>query len=171
MKNNYFNFKTFYPVLGLLILVFIVNSCTKDKTNNGSGVTYEMSFMANGTKVVYTLEAALVATFAEEGDQYLGTFVGYDSDSNMDIEVFDSQAISKKEYSGYTTSGTILVGVLMSYDDSTGTLYSQAGDDVVVTITSIAYASISGTFSGTLKASGKPDMVITDGKFTVKRIN
>ena len=150
--------------------MFVIGSCKKNNSD-GSNVTYEMSFMANGEKVVYTLQAALVATFSNTGDQYTGAFVGSDSNSNMELQVFDNQDISKKAYVGYTTSGTILVGVLMSYTDRIGTLYSQAGENVVVTITSIAYASVSGTFSGTLKASGKPDMAITDGKFTVKRIN
>ncbi len=170
MKNNSFIPKTFFPFIGFLILIFTISSCKKTDLT-GSNVTYQMSFMANGEKVVYTLEAALVAVFSNVGNQYNGAFVGYDSNSNMGLQVFDNQTISKKEYTGYTTSGTILVGVLMSYEDSNGTVYSQAGEDVKVTITSLAHESVSGTFSGTLKASGNPDMAITDGKFTVKRIN
>lgn len=130
-----------------------------------------MSFTANGTKVEYTLEGALVATFSNAGQQYVGIFSGYDTNTNMNLQVYDNTDISEKDYSGYTTVNTELVGVLMGYQDNSSTLYSKGGGDVVVNVSSITDTSVSGTFSGTLKAAGKPDMVIADGKFTVKRIN
>ena len=169
MKNNFTTSKTVYLFLALLALVFVNNSCKKDSSISSN--TYEMSFKANGTLVDYKTEGALVATFTNTDNQFLGVFSGYDANSNMGLQVYSDAAISEMSYSGYTTSGFVLVGVLMGYQDTSGTLYSQAGSDVVINISKITDTSVSGTFSGTLKASGKADMVITDGKFTVKRYN
>lgn len=168
MKNIFFGSKRIYLFIVLLMMISVVNSCKKD---NSISNTYEMSFYANGTKVVYTVEGALVATFSNAGDQFLGIFSGYDVNSNMGLQVYSNTEISENSYSGYTTSGFVLVGVLIGYQDTSGTLYSQAGGDVIIDVASITDTSVSGTFSGTLKASGKPDMVITEGKFTVKRFN
>lgn len=169
MKSKFFLPKTYNLFLGLLFLVFIAGSCKK--TDSSIGNTYEMTFTANGTKVTYTLEAALVATFTDSEGQYLGVFSGFDDNTNISIDVFDNQAITEKKYSGYTAVGTALSGVIMGYQDSSGTNYSQAGSDLEVNVTSITDTAVSGTFSGTLKASGKSDMVIADGKFTLKRFN
>ncbi|MFB6342981.1 hypothetical protein ACE1ET_14735 [Saccharicrinis sp. FJH62] len=157
----------FYFLPAIMLFILVVPSCTKDDSRVGE--TYEMSFSVNGTTVKYTSQASLLANFANTGAQYLAVFTGNDATSSMNITAYDDQPVSKKSYSGYATSGTALVGVLMTYQDNDGTVFSQGGGDVIVSISSITDTSVSGTFSGILKASGKPDMVITDGKFTLKR--
>ena len=166
--KKYFTQKNRFPVIILFVFALIVNSCKKDDM---SGKTYFMSFTANGTKVEYTVEGALVATFSDAGNQHIGFFSGYNSITNLNLQVYDDVPISVKSYTGYNISNSILLGVLIGYDDESGTDYTQVGDDLVVNVTSITDTSVSGTFSGTLKANGKPDIVIAGGKFTVKRFN
>jgi len=170
MKRRYFISEKVLAVLVVLMITVVLSSCKKDDPEENGGA-YEMSFTANGTKVKYTTQGALVASFANSGSQFLGVLTGYDANTNLHVQVYDDEAIVAGTYSGYSASGGVLTGVLIGYKDGTGTSYTQAGGDIVVTISSITETSASGTFIGTLKASGKPDMVITDGKFTVQRFD
>ena len=121
--------------------------------------------------VKYELEGALIATFNQTNGQYIAIFSGYDATSNMNLSVYDDKAIGESDYTGFSNSGTATVGALMGYQDVSDTLYSQAGGDVDIKVIKITSDLVSGTFSGTLKSSGEQDMVITDGKFTLKRFN
>ncbi|HKI88557.1 MAG TPA: hypothetical protein VKA38_05970 [Draconibacterium sp.] len=170
MENRYPFVKAIYPLAGLILLIILLSACKKDTVANNAG-KYEMSFKANGASVKYDTENALVATFNQTNNQYIAIFSGYDTNSNMNLSVYDDKAISETNYSGYTVSGIVTTGVLMGYQDDSGTLYTQPGADVAIRVSSISASAVSGTFSGTLKATGKPDMVITDGKFNLKRLN
>ena len=130
-----------------------------------------MSFKANGTQVNYKTIGAIVATFSNNSSEYLGAFSGYDATSNMNLQVYDGATITTKNYSGYTAAGNGLIGVLIGYQGDSGTLCSEAGDDAPATVTSISETSVSGTFSGTIKADRKADIAITNGKFTLQRFN
>jgi len=66
-----------------------------------------------------------------------------------------------------------LVGALMGYQDNAGTLYTQGSANPIanVIISEISPTTVRGTFNGTLKADGKPDVLITQGEFFVWRAN
>ena len=170
MKTRAYFKKAIYPLLGLILFTFFISACKKDTVANNTG-NYEMTFNANGTQIKYNTDNAVVATFSQTGEQYVGIFSGYDANSNMGLSVYDNKQISESDYTGFTASGMATVGALIGYQDDSGTLYSQAGNDVDIKISSITSDSVSGTFSGTLTATGKPNMVITEGKFTLKRLN
>ena len=91
----------------------------------------------------------------------------------MSLQIYDDKQIGEMSYSGYDVSGSALVGVLMGYQDTSGTLYTQLSlsSDMVINISSITTDAVSGTFSGTLQSTGKADISITEGKFTVWRAN
>ena len=170
MKNHFFSLRKIYPFLILLALVFVNNSCKKD-TSIGNK-TYEMSFKANGTLVDYKTEGGLTASFNKTDNQYITIFHGEDANSFINLSIYDDKPTSETSYSGYSVlNSSITYGVFIGYTDDSGTIYTQAGGDIIITVNSITTDSASGTFSGTLNASGKPELVITDGKFTLKRYN
>jgi len=61
----------------------------------------------------------------------------------------------------------------MGYQDATGTLYvsGNGATDAVVTITQLTGESVRGTFTARLEAPGNPDLVVTNGEFSVPRFN
>lgn len=158
-------------VSAFIVLSAAISACKKDDTT--SNEQYAFKFKANGTQVVLNQQASLVAAFAQSGNIYNAVFNGSDGVSIAILQVYDNKAISSTTFSGYNLVGGSIVGALISYDDATGTGYMQgAGNsDATVTISEITEKTVRGTFSGTLTATGKPDIAITDGEFYVWRAN
>ncbi len=72
------------------------------------------------------------------------------------------------------SAGGSLVGVLVHYQDSGGTLYQPATSqpvDASVTITEITASRVRGTFTANLLSSGQVGLAVTDGQFLVARTN
>lgn len=155
--------------LALPVLLFSLGSCSDD--DNG-GSSYFLRCKINGAQIEFTQEATLTASFAQSGEQHNGLFTGYDETANVSLQVFDGKSITEGTYTAFTLSGSIFVGALIGYSDN-GTLYSPdaLNSDVVITIAEMTSTTVRGTFSGTLGASGKPDVKLTQGEFLVKRFN
>jgi hypothetical protein len=155
-------------------LALLVTACSSSTGNDDDDGGFFMRFDANGTRVTYTNEATLFATFTQSGAQHSAVFTGYDANSNMALQVYSDAPIAANTYSGYTLSGTVFVGALIGYEDATGTLYTQGTGTSIqsqIVLTSVTSESVRGTFSGTLKAAGQPDVVVTNGEFLVRRFN
>lgn len=154
----------------LVVFTLLFNGCKKDQSTQGG---YLMKFDVNGKTVEFTGQASLVAAFSNTGNQYLGVFTGYDANSNMGLQVYDNKAIVPGTFSGYTISNSAIVGVLIGYQDTSGTQYTQGttNSDAVITISELTATTVRGTFSGTLKAAGKSDISVTNGQFYVWRAN
>lgn len=162
--------QAFILVLGIALVAITISSCKKEDTGENG---YFIRFKANGTVVNYTIQASLVAAFGKSGIQHNAVFSGGDASSNISLQVFDSKSIVASAFSGYTITDGAVVGALIGYSDNTGTLYTQGsvGSNASITITGITATTVSGTFSGTLKASGKADIVVSQGEFFVWRAN
>jgi hypothetical protein len=132
-----------------------------------------MSFKVDGTTIEFTGSFSLTATFAQAGNVFSGIFTGYQGLSNMVLQVYDNKSISPTTYTAYGLVGTSFVGALLSYNNPNGTFYSQSStnSDATITISEITEKTVRGTFSATLKAAGKADIAITEGKFYVWRAN
>jgi hypothetical protein len=159
--------------LALLFAAAGLAACGNSTGPNGSGA-YFMRFDANGSRVEFTLQSSLLGAFAHQGNQFNALLTGIDANSNASLQIFDGQAITAKAYSGYTISGAALVGVLITYQDTQGTVYSSGGNqttNAVITITDLSATELRGTFSGTLFSAGKPNVAITNGEFFLKRAN
>ena len=148
----------------------ILGSCKKDNDDSGA---YKMKFKANGTLIEFTVQGSLTASFSQSGSVNNGVFTGYDANSNMGLQVYDSKAFEESTYSGYVWTGSAFVGALMGYSDKTGTLYTQGttNSNATINIIEITSTTVRGTFNGTVKADGKPDISITEGEFFVWRTN
>jgi glutamate synthase domain-containing protein 3 len=153
------------------LFALATGSCKKDDaTDDGK---YFIRFNANGSKVEFTVQGSLVAAFGQAGTQYNAVFTGGDAASNISLQVYDGKAIAAGTFSGYTITGGAVVGAIMGYSDNSGTLYTQGsvGSNASITISEITTTTVRGTFSGTLKASGKTDIVVSQGEFYVWRAN
>lgn len=172
MNNSLINANYIRPIIAMLLFLSIFISCKKDSEMDENAL-YRMSFKANNNFVEYTLDGALLATFSKAGNQYLLTISGYDIGSNLNLQIYNDEEITENTYSGFVPSSSALVGVSMGYQDNSTTIYTRASTDtdVIIHVNSITETAVSGTFSGTVKASGKADISITEGKFNVKRYN
>lgn len=165
--SNQFSFQT----LVFVLLVALLGSCKNDDADTGTD--YFVRFNANGQKVEFKVHGSLVAAFGQSGSQYNAVFTGYDANTNISLQVFDNKAIVPATFTGYSLSGSTFVGALIGYQDNTGTLYTQGAvtPNSTITITELTSAAVRGTFSGTVKATGKSDISITNGEFYVWRAN
>ncbi len=170
MKKHLFK-KIVTQVLVFSFFIGLSVSCQNDDNETEGG--YYVRFKANGQQVEFTVQGATIAAFAQAGNTYNAVFTGYDSSSNVGLQVYDNKEITMATYSGYTLSGSSFIGALIHYKDNLGTLYSQdaLNPTTSITISEITSSAVKGTFSGILKASGKPDLSITQGEFFVWRSN
>jgi hypothetical protein len=167
--------KTVKLILILVVLVsgaFLFESCSKEDEASGE---YFMRFKANGASVEYINQLGLSASFAQSGNQYFLTISGWnDASSNFSLLLYNLAPITENTYSGYTVSVDGTVGVLFAHKEKeSGAVFSSgvtADYDARVTLSEITGTGVKGTFSGTVKASGHPDITISEGSFFVKRV-
>ena len=173
MAHLYTSRKAIALILGFAVLSIALAACKDKDDDNGGTEEYAFRFKANGSQVELKLKGALVAAFSHSGAINNGVFTGSDGVSSITLQVFDSKTISETTYSGYTIVGSSVIGALINYNDASGTGYSQGSVDpnVTVTITEITETTVRGKFNATVKATGKPDISITEGDFYVWRAN
>lgn len=173
MAHLYTSMKAIVLILGFAVLSIALSSCKDKDDDDGGTEEYAFRFKANGSQVELKLKGALVAAFSQSGTIFNGVFTGSDGVSSITLQVFDSKTISETTYSGYTIVGTSVIGALINYNSADGTGYSQGSvdPDVTVIVTEITETSVRGNFHATVKATGKPDISITDGEFYVWRAN
>ena len=158
------------PVLHRLVflcLTILSGSCSSDETSDG----YVMRFKANSTQQEFAAGGGQTATFTLDDNQHIGLIVGSDGSRTMALKVYDTEAIAVAVYRQFEPKDDAFTGSLIAYQDESGTEYTQGAviPDIHVRITEITSTSVSGTFGGTLKADGKPDLSITEGEFLVRR--
>lgn len=158
-------------ILFIALLSATFSSCSKD--DEPAENDYYVRFNASGQKVEFKVHGSLVAAFGQSGSNHNAVFTGYDATSNISLQVFDNKAITTATYTGYTLSDSSFIGALIGYTDKSGTLYMQDALNPVtsISISEITATTVKGTFSGTVKASGKTDISITNGEFYVWRAN
>lgn len=160
---------------GLLLAGALLSGCgsSTEPGGNGNG-QYYMRFRANGTLVEFTQQASLLAASSQSGTQYVMVISGFNANSNFSISLFDNAAITAKTYTGYPNLVTGGVnGALFAYEDDNGVVYSGGAGTInhSATLTEITSSTVRGTFQGTVKGGGGPDVSITSGEFYVQRVN
>lgn len=155
--------------LGALMVMVAGITTGCDDTDNEA---FYMRFKTNGTQMAYNDQTALNATFVTTGSQRSATFAGVDANTSMTVEALDEVNIAEDIYDGYWTLETHVFGSLITFVDADGVIYASATDnssDAVVTVTEMTSTTVKGTFTGTLKAEGHPDIVVTSGEFFIPR--
>ena len=166
-------------VTALVFCSALTLGCGGDSTGPDSGQNqggeFYVRFRANGTQVVFNLPNNELATFDKIGSEFhFGTSGAAANGNNISLAVFDVAAITTASYVGLTTvnssGGYRLAEILYTVG---GVQYenTDANQDHRITITEITPTTVKGTFSGTMKASGRPNISITNGEFYTKRIN
>lgn len=175
MKNQFFTRAARYFTIGFVLLALVLGSCNKedDEEEGGESDKYMISFKANGTLQEFTSDHFPMASFYDNGTQYNCLVTGTRSASRIGVEAMDKKPIIETTYTGYaitqaTQTPAYVVGAAISYSEGQ-TIYitPYENPDVKVEITKITETTVQGKFNGTLKSSGKPDLVITEGKFLV----
>ena len=177
MKNQFLSEKATYFILGFALITLFLGSCKKD--GDGDDVddssSYIISFKLNGELQKFADENFPPSgSFYDDGTQYSGLFAATGYATSIGFQVYDTNAIVEKDYSGLVitpTSGhNSLYGAVVSYTNGQDSYSTQSvtNPTVHIKITEITSTSVRGEFSGTLKSqNGKADVVITEGKFFV----
>jgi hypothetical protein len=168
--------RRFFGLTCVMLALALLGACGGDGDGgtgpDGNGDLF-YRFDANGTRITYTVQQSLLGSFAQSGNQRTAIITGFNANSNSALQIYAGTAIGVGTYSGYTINPTLsaVVGVLMHYQDAGGVLYQSDGGAVqeVINITELNATTVRGTFTGRLKAAGRPDMVITNGEFLVRR--
>ena len=165
---------------GVLLLAVgaVLGACGGDSSGpddgGNNGGTYYFRFDANGTRVTFNTQNSLTAAFSQSGNQRVLIITGFDATRNSAVQIYSGAAITTTSYTGYTINTQLgaVVGMIFHYQDASGTLYtSDTGNTNTAGITEISSSAVRGTFSGRLKATGKADIVVTNGEFFVVRAN
>jgi hypothetical protein len=148
-------------------------SLSCDTTGPGEASEYFIRYRANGSAIEYREDLRLHGVVGMVGSQHALALegespAGAPAESSLNVSVFDVVPITTRTYTGYqtVTGGFTSAGLIYR---AGGVEYHSNLDDADnrVTITEIARTHLRGTFSGTLKLAGRPDVVITNGEFYV----
>jgi hypothetical protein len=167
-----------FPGLAVLAIAAALTACGKDSNSgtgpDGNGGTYFYRFDANGTRVTFNQQVSLTAAFSQSGNQRVAIITGFDATRNSAVQIYSGSTIGTATYTGYTldVNAAAVVGMIFHYQDATGTVYqSDNTNSNTTTITQLTSTTVRGTFAGRLKATGKADIVVTNGEFFVQRTN
>lgn len=164
----------------LLALVSALGCSSSTDSTSTNGSTYFIRFTANGTQYEYHDQLAfpISATFIHTGNEYNAVVAG-ESDNvattggTISLGAFDVVPITTKTYGALQpvgTSGGFTLGQITYTIGGVGYSNMDASNDIHVTFTEITATTVRGTFSGTLKSSGHPNVSIT-GEFFAKRLS
>jgi len=143
----------------LICFAMISGGCSEDEPAEDQ---YYISFMADLTRIVFTDQPVLTASYAQSGSQHNCTINGGDRTSNIMIQLSDNSSITVGAYTD----------VQIRYQDDHGDVFEQdsGNADAAATITAMTATSVRGRFSGTVRTTNSI-ISITEGEFFVKRIN
>ena len=169
-----FNF-TKSKILLLILLISTASCVKKEDIEKDPPEKYMISFKANGVLQEFTSEHSPKFGITDSERQHTAVVHAARPASWVGIQALDVKPITAKTYSGYTVVNTAAqakdyeAGASMQYED--GSIYYISpylpDRDMTVQILEMTSKIMRGTFKGTLKSLGKPDLIITDGKFNV----
>lgn len=159
------------PFLLLLLGATLVAACDSGGTDDPDAGEYFVRFSAGETPISFTRQGSIVGTFAQSGNQHNAIFTGYDETTGIHLQIYDREAVTEQTYSGYGFETDAVVGVLIGYYNADGSYASGASptEETRVVVSEITETSVRGTFQGTVKADGLPDLALTEGEFFVQR--
>lgn len=171
-----------HKALGTLVLFTVAAlGCSSSTDANGkSSSPYYIRFTANGTQSEYHDQFAfpISASFARTGTEYTAIVAGQSdavatTGGTITLGAMDVAPITTKSYGALQTvasNGGFTLGQISYTIGSIGYSNPDPNNDVHVTFSEITATTARGTFSGTLKSSGRPNLSIS-GEFFAKRIN
>jgi hypothetical protein len=157
----------------VLLLVTASTACSS-QTTDLDGFDLFFRYEVNGTLVEYTTlrDVFGVFTFEDRGADIL-SIVGWDANSTLGLRVWSyrgTPGVGTHSIAQMANDSTF--GIDIYYQDPDGIdHYAEpvVPEDATIVITHIGGSTIDGTFFGVVKAAGRPDVMITNGEFTVRR--
>jgi hypothetical protein len=144
-----------------------------DDDQNPNG--HYIRFKADGVQKEYTDDLLVYAFFTQVNPEYVfaGEGVGAGgsiTDGSISLSAMDVAPITTKTYGSYQLSGSgWTVGQILYRIGGVQYETSDVPSDVRVTLTQIGASEVRGTFSGTVKATGRPSIAISAGEFFLLR--
>ncbi|MDA0330314.1 MAG: hypothetical protein O2958_15075 [Gemmatimonadetes bacterium] len=89
----------------------------------------------------------------------------------MTITLWDDEAIEPGTFTGFTAAGTSVGGVTLSYENATGTECTAEPVDASITLNDVTATHLRGSLSAVVSGVGVSDVTITEGQFSVRRVN
>lgn len=161
-----------------LCLTFTMTSCSSDNDgdDDDDNGEYFMSYEVNNTKITYRTLASAHSTYNDVLDVHGVGILGAESNTALQIYLYDTEPISNKTYTGEMIPDKYLIRALISFGSNTDgytsaspILSSVANANVVITEVNATY--IAGNFTGVLVANSDYNTVtqtITNGVFKIK---
>ena len=164
----------------LVISVILMAGCggstsTDPGSNPGNG--YYIRFRAGSVDRNYTGDLVVHGAFNQVSSEYIFTADGVAEDGSITggsiiLGAQDVSPVTTKTYGSFQVVGSgWTMGVILYSIGGTQYDNDDVPNDIRVTITEISSTAVKGTFSGTVKANGKPSISITNGEFNVRRVN
>ena len=157
--------------LRLTLLVTPLAGCRSERITSWDDLDPFLTFRVDGRLVEYRSLGELFGQYihSSESGRVALSIVGWDATTGLHLSVSSVQA-----YPGlgsYTpglqaTDSTFRMGIYYQHPEGIGYLTREDG---TVVISHVGPTSIGGTFFGVLKSEGRPDLMITDGEFMVRR--
>lgn len=166
----------------LVLLTLSALGCSSstgtDGSNNNSSAYY-IRFTVNGTQTEYRDQVGfpVVGSFAHVGTEYSAVVTGSaavatGTGGTVTLSAIDVAPITTKTYGAIQPAANngFTIGQISYAIGGVGYANSDPNNDEHLTFTEITATTVRGTFSGTLKASGHPNISIS-GEFFAKRIS
>jgi hypothetical protein len=158
-------------VLTAVFLALCVSFAGCD-SGDADGSPYFIRFNAGGGQVFFNGVNAVWGAFAQASTQHNAVFSAFNQSSNVSVQVFDRAPVAEGTYSGYSFDQGAVIGILIAYQNPAGVTFVSGpmpSADTRVIITQISPTAVRGTFQGTLRSAGQPDLAVTGGEFHVQR--
>jgi hypothetical protein len=155
------------------MLVVSLAGCSSQTTSLDD---YELffRFRANGSLVEFTTLADVYGVFVGSAcsDRESLEIVAWDSSSRLGLRVSSHEGFGSGTYSIAQRAEDPEFRMLLYFRAPEGVDYFAepvVPEDATIVISQVGPSTIDGTFFGVVRAAGLPDVIITDGEFSVRR--
>ena len=173
MKTQFLPFRKQLTLILTICCSIALISCSKDD-DDSSGGNYSITFKADGVLKEFSAQQVEEGYYIDEAPLYRLTFNAESETASIYITLFDVEPLAEINYDGYsvnqTSTNVTITGPQFSMLHN-GMYYnsitSEDHDDVALEMIEITSNTMRGRFSGIVKTNGGPDVMITEGEFTV----
>jgi hypothetical protein len=155
----------------LILLGSCLSACYREITTSWDDLDPFLRFRVDGALVEYRSLGELFGqythTVRESRDAL--SIVGWDASTGLHLSVSSVSAypgLGTYTIGEQATDSTFRMGLYYQHPDGIGYLTRE---DATIVFSHIGPSSIGGSFFGVLESTGRPDLMITDGEFMVRR--
>jgi hypothetical protein len=155
----------------------LLAACGDGSTDPDDGAgQFFVRYQANGAQIEYRDPLLIHAVFTTVGSQNVFAVEGVSPDgtitgSSVNVSVMDVSPITVRSYVGFQIGAAGITSASILYRTGGFEYSNTTNSDNRVTVTEITPQYVRGTFSGTTRATGRPNVAITNGEFYVQRVN